>query len=552
MRTRSAGDRGVVTSCRVQTSAGSDLGKWFPRLAPAVVAVGLAGSLFSGVAAAQPPLKPPVEAPANFAELGSSLAGSYFVAAPLKERYDRLLGQLETLKREMDDQRLTGPQAAGRVATLREELRTLRLEIERSKIEVPAAKVHSVTETTALELGPERYLVITADQVRLLPSEDARVHCVLEKICLSADDQPATAELTAIKLVHRHGAAPEIVGKTEQEWAEEEARFARDEAGQQHTAAALAGRKQLVDSIRQSFTLYRDLQGKAIDTLTVSGLTFEQGNRQITLEVQSRGSGGSVRSEWRRRARLTVRVPACKRVFVRGSLRGLDVEGSPAPLTVAGAGARDRDYQAQFRIRGVHGDVVVDQFPVNQIEDIDGSVTIDSVPDFANSGTQHAGGMRQSFLYRPLDCRIANVSGNLRAHFGRVSLTVEGVGGRLDVRNDFGDTALVVARPLAAAAHRVTSVGGRIEATVQRPAVKDRSVFLGTSYGTIRTNTTQQEYPDYSFGGSQAWHGFRHTPGAAGTDILGSLEVLEGKRQDPGLVLVSRAGAVVFTLNPPR
>src|SRR5262249_27470071 len=165
--------------------------------------------------------------PANHVILSDSLSGSYFVAAPLKEQYDQFLSRLESLKRELDEQKVTGPQATARLNTLREELRKLREAIERSKVHVPAAKVHALKETTTFELGPEGRLGITADEVKLVASDDAKVRCVLEKICLGTDDKPADAELAAIKLIHRHGPAPEIVGKTRQQWDAEEEEFRR-------------------------------------------------------------------------------------------------------------------------------------------------------------------------------------------------------------------------------------------------------------------------------------------------------------------------------------
>src|SRR5262249_11667886 len=200
---------------------------------------------------------------------------------------ERLVARVETLKRELDTDRVTGAQAQAQLVALRDELQKLRENIERSKVLVPAAKVHAAQETTVFELGPERLLLITADQVKLVASEDDKVRCVLDKICLSADDKPADAELAAVKLVHRHGPAPEIVGKTEREWAAEEEEFLRSPAGCALTPEQLAARQKLVDSIRQQYALYRDLQGKPIDTLTLEGLTYQQGNRQITLEAKS-------------------------------------------------------------------------------------------------------------------------------------------------------------------------------------------------------------------------------------------------------------------------
>ena len=245
-------------------------------------------------------------------------------------------------------------------------MHALRENIEQTKMLVPAAKVHTLQETTNFELSPERCLLITADRVKLIGSEDSQVHCVLEKICLSADDQLADAELAAIKLIHRQGAVPRVLGK----------------AGQ-------------------------DLQDKAVDTVTIEGLTHQQGNSQIFLEAQSTGGGRSLRSQWRRHAALTVAVPKCKSVIVQGSLGGLDVQGVTTSLIVNGSGSQSRDYAAQFRIQKVHGNVSITDFPVNLVEDVHGDVSIETLRDFANSGTQHAQDTRLFYWYRPLSCRCA-------------------------------------------------------------------------------------------------------------------------------------------------
>src|SRR5438128_235631 len=87
----------------------------------------------AAVSAADPPRGKAV-GPENHVILSDTLSGSYFVAAPLKERYDRLLSQLEALKCELDAERVTGPQAATRLTSLRDELRKLREDIDRSKV----------------------------------------------------------------------------------------------------------------------------------------------------------------------------------------------------------------------------------------------------------------------------------------------------------------------------------------------------------------------------------------------------------------------------------
>jgi hypothetical protein len=478
-------------------------------------------------------------APANSAILSDTLSGSYFIAKPLKEEYDRLLAQVEALKHQLDEERVTGPQAEERLRALRGALRDLRENIERTKLLVPVAKVHTVKETTNFELGPERCLVITADQVKLVSSEDSQVHCVLEKICLSADDQPADAELAAIKLIHRPGSVPWGLGK-----------------------AGTAGPPMpLATSVPKVLgKAGQNLQGKLLDTVTIEGLIYEQGNRQIILEAQSPGGTTSVRSQWRRHAALTVAVPKCKSVIVQGSLSGLDVQGVSASLFINSAGSRDRDYAAQFRIQKVRGNVVITDFPVNLVADVQGDVSIETLRDFANSGTRHVHDSRQFYWFRPLACRCVNIRGNLHVRLGRMSLELQGIRGQLDVQNDFGDTTMALNEPLAAGSHRLSSVSGRVEVQAQRAALEQLPMVIATNYGTVRTNTRSEQFPDFNIGSGEgvsnarAWSGFRHAIGKAnaknqhgpGEEVFSIVEMLQGKSHPPGLVLFSQAGAVVF------
>ena len=46
----------------------------------------------------------------------------------------------------------------------------------------------------------------------------------------------------------------------------------------------------------------------------------------MTLEVESKDGGSSLRSVWQRHAALTVYVPECKAVAIRGGLEKLDIE----------------------------------------------------------------------------------------------------------------------------------------------------------------------------------------------------------------------------------
>jgi hypothetical protein len=489
--------------------------------------------------------------PDGMAALSDTLTGSYFVAEPLKRQYDDLLGRLDALKRDIDGDRVAGANALKQLADLHDSLRDLRAQLDKSKVLVPIVHAHSLVEPLTFDIGPERIVVITADLVRVVGTDEDKLRCTLEKVFLGGDAREAEAELTAIKVVHRHGIQPDIVGKTAAEWDAEEAEFMKSPDGQKLTPENRSKRKTLVDSIRASRDRYRDYQGKAIDTIHVEGLTGQEGNKQMTLELAAK-NGGSVRSVWRRHATLTVFVPKCQRIAVRGALAGLDVEGVQGSLLVAKDGLHDRDYNAQFRIKGVRGDVTVSDFPLNSVEDVTGSVTVQAPTDFANSGTRHGPDGRVMYWNRALPCLIKNVGGDLRARFGRVDLRVQDVRGRIAVDNDAGDTQVVVGSPLTAGAHRLTTVSGTVDVSFGRGALGDVPVIAAMNHGTLRTNTSQDQFPTFMIGGgsSPGWHGIRRVSGKEDSPLtpVGFAENLKPDNESPGLVIRTLAGTIVFTV----
>ena len=54
--------------------------------------------------------------------------------------------------------------------------------------------------------------------IRVEGWDGTQVKCVLEKTVVAADDKPVDEHLQGIKLVHRHGLAPNLVGHTPAEW----------------------------------------------------------------------------------------------------------------------------------------------------------------------------------------------------------------------------------------------------------------------------------------------------------------------------------------------
>jgi hypothetical protein len=524
---------------------------------------------WSATAWAQEGQQAKAQAPKDHVQLKDTASGAYFIAKPLKEQYDQLLARLSVLRTDIDAGRISGTEATRQLTALQTELEALRREIQNKLAYVPIAKTHTQTETMTFELGVERLLVITADHLRVVGWDQPGVKCELEKTVLSADDQVPDAELQAIQLVHKVGANPGIVGKPRAEWDAEEEKFNASEAGQAQTPEQRQARKKLVDSIRANYEIFESFQGRAIDAIHIDGLNGERGNRQMSLEVSSEGGGEWYRSVWRRHARVTVYVPACKTLAVRGALVGLDVQNVHADMVLTSQGSDNRDFYGEFAIRDLHGSLFVRDSPLHVVEGVDGNVQITSTRDFANSGTSYDGGsqpgqvLRLSHFSRALSSACKGIRGDFIAWFGRVDLQLEDIGGRIDVRNEFGDTRLILADKLASGAHRIVSEAGRVELEAPRSALGDLPIWAVTSFGNVRTNAPRDLLDLFqgtvgrdASGVSRGWLGFRRPrdPSAppGGLDLLDSLErpsrAYHGENRSAGLDLISRGGSVAVNI----
>jgi hypothetical protein len=506
------------------------------------------------------------DAPPGQVVLRHTPGGAYFVAAPLKKEYDRLLAQVQALQADLDADRATGPDVLAELKDLQARLEKLRTEIDQKKVLVSPLKVHTQVEEMTFDLGPERLLVITADRVRVLGWEGPQIKCVLEKTVLAPGDQPADEHLRGLKIVHHLGPAPGIVGKSQAERDADEQKFLATEDGRKMTDAARKGRNDLLREIAAAHAPYAAFQGKAIDTVEIDGLTFEQGNRQVGVEIRSPGGGASSGSDWQRRAALTVYVPACKALAVRGCQGSLEVRGVSAPLVLTNDGSHDRDYDDTFVVRDLAGPLTAVNVPLDLVDGVRGDVTLNCTTEMVNTGTVHDAARGDRTLYTPppraLTCR--NIDGGLTAWFTRSDLKVEKVSGRLDVRNEFGNTAVTLADPLADKAHRILSESGRIEVRLSANSLGNLPLQALTNCGTVRTDAPEDVLEDTSFmlgrdhgGASRDWRGVKSVRkgGAAGggdffaaTDRLAA--VLEGRDRSPGLDLISRCGVVRVTYEP--
>lgn len=526
-----------------------------------------AATLLAPTANAQsPPAEPTTKVvrakaavPDGMARLSDTLTGSYFVAYPLKLKYDALLAKLDALKRDLDADRVAGPEAVKSLGELRANLKELRDQLDKSKVMIPAVQAHAKTETVSLDIGPDRTLVITAERVRLVGTDGDKVVCTLEKIYLGGDAKEAEAELAAVTVVHKHGLQPDLFGWTPEQWDADLAKFLKTPEGQKTPPEVLAKWRRESAPSRALSERYREFRGKSVDTIRVGGVDSSQADSIVEITSTSKGGDGITRQVRRRHATLTVAVPKCQRVAVEGARVALEVVGLRGSLLVTDNGNRDRDYDGQFTIKGVTGDVDATGYPFSAIEDVTGGVTLTSMRDSGASGGSrysYEGDTRALVRSRPASCAIKNVGGDLKARFGRVDVNVEDVRGAVAVDNDAGDTKLTVKTPLAlTAAHRLTSVSGTIDVSFSPGALGRLPLAAGTTYGTYLAKIPNLAFPGFVSqdisGVNNNCEGFYHqltkAPDEGSAAMQSVLGALRPEDKSPGLLIRTLAGRMVVT-----
>jgi hypothetical protein len=490
------------------------------------------------------------QAPPGQEAIGRIRGGYFFVDASLKEEYNRLLSRVRTMQADLDDKRISGAEALQELGGLRAKLKRLRDEIEKKKVLVSFGKSHTQRETTTFDLGPERLLYIAADDLRVVGWDRPQVKCVLEKIVIAPDGAPVDDPLRGIKLRHRQGLAPELVGRTPAEEEADERKFLAGPEGRNFNAEQRESRQQLIREIAESHAPYRAFQGKPIDVVEIEGLTYQQGNRWIDFEIRSGNATRIMGGEWQRYASLTVYVPACRSVALGGCGEHLDVRGVHGDLVVCGGGGAGR-------IRDLYGSLAVYNVPLELIETIHGDVNLQST---ITGGPTISLGNGERVVATPappvLTCR--NVEGDLTVSVMRAELNLEAIAGRIDVKNDFGKTALTVGRPLADKRHRIVSESGRIEVRLA-PAARDRMPLCAiTNCGIVRVPEEAEEMlhsSSYALkdnsGIMRMWCGALLRHGGPAPSLMGAHHqrdaiehVLLGDNLLPSLFLFSRSGTV--------
>lgn len=474
-------------------------------------------------------------APADYEIVDEDRVGAYFVARPLKQKYDALLARVAVLKAEIADAKIDGAKARGEIARIGDELESLRREIDRTRLYIPGAPVHTATATEAFPLAADDLLLVDAADVAIRGWDRPEVRLLVAKTVLGAGDKAVADDFAGIVVEHRRAPAREFLGYYEG-----------------------MGTRKGSEAEWQRFP-FKEFLGRDITYVSLKGLTAQEGNAYVRLEMKNEHGQGTTASRPRRNARLTLYVPKCRRVGVRGALGGLDVRGLDAPLSILGEG--DRDYATLYEVADLGGPLVADNIPIHRLDGIRGDVSIVATADAENVGTAHGPDGVTMRSYGPRPSSYRHLRGDLRARFCRADLTLQGIAGRVDVENDFGATTWLVDLPLARADHRLISQSGPIEIRLAMGGLGGLDANLFSEAGAVHFPKSDRGFSPRNFTSAEgdtarrSWHGFVASPEGRRGQVGGFelyervAEALHGRPRTPGLDVLSRAGTITLIGN---
>ena len=474
------------------------------------------------------------KAPAGHDIVESDLAGSYFVARPLKEQYEGLVKRVGELRAEIDDARIDEPGARREIERLQAEIDQALRAIDKAKVYVPGATIQNRATVRNIPLGPDDLLLVDAADVEIRGGEEPEARCVLKKTVLGeiGREDDLTPDFDGIELVVRKSSGKEMFGYY---------KAAADRPALKHEYERFP---------------FKPLLDREFTVISIKGLTHDEGNRQIRLETTNAEGAGRFGSDWRRHAKLLVTVPKCRGVGVQGGLAGFRVHSLRSPLMIQGGG--DRDYRARYEVMDLDGSLVASDIPIHRIEGVTGDVSVLATAYAEDTATSHGPDGVTMRPAAPRETSYKDIRGHLLARFCRTDLALEGIAGRVDVENAFGKTVWRSERPLAAADHRIVSQSGPIEVRFAPAATGELRLALFTECGAIRLPRGSGGLRSSMFHGSRgdlasrAWHGF--ITGAErnrGSDIPVSLfervpAAVRGDHRSAGIDIISRAGTITY------
>lgn len=487
-------------------------------------------------------------APGDARIFEQDLAGAYYIDRPLMEKYEALRRRVAELRADIAGARIDGDGARAEVARLQSELEELLKAIDGAKQYIPGATIHRKTETVRVPIRPDGLLLVDAENVEIRGGDGPDIQCVIEKTVLDDGEGKVADDFAGIEFVARRGTDKEFFG------------FYLDVRDQ----PKFKENEDMQRELRRF--VFSDFLGREFSYVTIAGLDHQGGNRQIDVTVRSERGDGFSSSQWRRHAKLTLIVPKCRRVGVRGGLGGFKGLGLDASLSVLGQG--NRDYTAEYRVEDLGGSLTADNIPIHRIDGVRGDVAIAATAyDGGNRGTNHGPDGVTARAFDPGESVYRNIEGGLRARFCRANLAIGGVGGLVDVENDFGDTVWEADRPLdQEAGHRVMSQSGGIMLRLDARATGALKFGLFTEVGKLRRGADAEQalgfgIEEASFRSAEgdtvrrSWTSWTLHPGQQGTRPRSDFEevlarhrrvadALHGRPRSPGIDVISRAGMI--------
>ena len=486
------------------------------------------------------------QAPSDYRIFEQDMAGAYFIAGPMMAQYESLRVRATRMREVIDRGQLDSTQVSavvGAVAALQKELNDLLQRIDQAKLYIPGATVHKRTETIHVPIRPDELLLVDCEKVDIRGWDGPDVQCVLEKTVLNDGNGKVEEDFAGVELVSRKGTGKEFFG------------FYSDVRDQPQFKDNEDMQRELKRFV------FSDFLGREFPYITVKGLDHEGGNRQIDVSVRSERGDGFSSSQWRRHATLTLLVPKCQRVGIRGGLGRLKVRDLNARLSVLGQG--NRDYKTEYEVANLGGSLSADNIPIGLIDGVKGSVSVVATTYAENKGTGH-GPQGVSFTVNaPRESVYRNIEGDLKARFCRANLKIGDVGGRVDVENDFGNTVWQAERELGQKGdHRVVSQSGGVTLRFGEKVLGGLKLEMFTECGELyRRNDVEKgvnaryEESNFQTGDGdvvrRGWTSWALRRGREGRDVVAGFgrfrrvaDVLYGRERTPGVDVISRAGRV--------
>lgn len=479
--------------------------------------------------------------------------GIYFVSKPLMDELERLKESVRNLEDQVEKGFLKPELAKEELNVLRQQLAKTREKISEEKFLVKAFESHVIEEEGTFELGPERLLILNADRIRVRGWSGPHVKYVLKKIVYS-NDEDVSEEMAGIHVEQTYEEMPNFVGMTPEQRAADEEKFLSTPDGQKLTAEQRANREKFLREIADGFRYFKRFQGRKINYLTLKGLIWQEGNRQLTYRYQG-DQIGRMGSMWKRHAELTVYVPKCEAIALFGCEAGLDVKGTNGDLIITNRDSHDRDYAATFQIDFHHGDLMILESPIDRIAHVEGNVTIEATTEMVNSGNHHSAGFRTHSQSPARRCEIDGVNGDVQADFSRAELVLSSIHGVIDVNNDYGDSTLTISQDMGQTPCRLISQSGSTKVVIQKDALVNVPIFLATDCGVLRTNLDRDKLEDSMFTTTSSLDSQRHDWTAFHTPVEGDPfakfqlfervdAILSDQIRSAGLDVISHAGRV--------